>query len=226
MPLRKHTHVLPRMLPGCWDSPGLVFDFCCKGRLTNLGTNGSGGYNLVTREEQPGESRHGESPKVIGASARTGSGIRTHTPFRTTDFESVASTVPPSRLGAEHRHRSCIIMVRVGRHRNDPVSIETKLFKLNDTIEALRREENLVAEELDYHRHIDDDAQRDAAVSDDWQDRAFARDTSCRRGPFRKSLSRSGRAAGTTGAEAGQAAEPPGRPMMRPDADPRHSGRT
>ena len=33
----------------------------------------------------------------MGSSARTGSGIRTHTPFRTTDFESVASTVPPSR---------------------------------------------------------------------------------------------------------------------------------
>lgn len=79
-------------------------------------------------------------------------------------------------------------MVRLGRHRNDPVSIETKLFKLNDAIEALRREEDLVAEELRYHRHIDDDAQRDAAVSDDWQDRSFARDTSADVARFEKAL--------------------------------------
>ena len=54
---------------------------------------------------------------------------------------------------------------------------ESRLFKINDAIEALVREEALVAEELRYHRHIDDDAQRDAVVSDDWQDRSFARDT-------------------------------------------------
>ena len=58
------------------------------------------------------------------------------------------------------------------------MSIETKLFKINDAIEALSREEALVAEELRFHRHIDDDAQRDAVVSDDWQDRSFARDSS------------------------------------------------
>lgn len=68
------------------------------------------------------------------------------------------------------------------------MSIETKLFKLNDAIEALRREEDLVAEELRYHRHIDDDAQRDAAVSDDWQDRSFARDTSADVARFEKAL--------------------------------------
>jgi hypothetical protein len=68
------------------------------------------------------------------------------------------------------------------------MSIETKLFKLNDAIEALRREETLVTEELRYHRHIDDDAQRDAAVSDDWQDRSFARDTSADVARFEKAL--------------------------------------
>jgi hypothetical protein len=68
------------------------------------------------------------------------------------------------------------------------MNIETKLFKLNDAIEALRREEDLVAEELRYHRHIDDDAQRDAAVSDDWQDRSFARDTSSDVARFEKAL--------------------------------------
>jgi hypothetical protein len=68
-------------------------------------------------------------------------------------------------------------MVRVGGARDFLMRAETKLFKINDAIEALQREEELVAEELRYHRHIDDDARRDAAVSDDWQDRSFARDT-------------------------------------------------
>ncbi len=53
--------------------------------------------------------------------------------------------------------------------------VEQRLFKLNDEIEALRREERLVAEELRIHRHIDDDAQRDAVVGEDWVDRSFAR---------------------------------------------------
>ena len=69
-------------------------------------------------------------------------------------------------------------MVRNREHRNDLMGIEAKLFKINDAIEALQREEELVAEELRFHRHIDDDAQRDAAVSDDWQDRSFARNSS------------------------------------------------
>jgi hypothetical protein len=58
------------------------------------------------------------------------------------------------------------------------LGIEAKLFKINDAIVALQREEELVTEELRHHRHIDDDARRDAAVSEDWQDRSFARDTS------------------------------------------------
>lgn len=42
--------------------------------------------------------------------------------------------------------------------------IERKLLKINDEIAALAREEQLVAEELVMLRHLDDDAQRDAAV--------------------------------------------------------------
>jgi hypothetical protein len=68
------------------------------------------------------------------------------------------------------------------------MSIETKLFKINDALEALYREEELVNEELRYHRHIDDDAQRDAVVSDDWQDRSFARNTSADVARFEKAL--------------------------------------
>jgi hypothetical protein len=68
------------------------------------------------------------------------------------------------------------------------VGIETKLFRINDAIEELRREEHLVAEELRYHQHIDDDARRDAAISDDWQDRSFARDSSADVARFEKAL--------------------------------------
>jgi len=68
------------------------------------------------------------------------------------------------------------------------MGVEARLFKINDAIEALRREEELVAEELRYHRHIDDDAQRDAAVSDDWQDRSFAKDTSSDVARFERAL--------------------------------------
>ncbi len=56
-------------------------------------------------------------------------------------------------------------------------SLETRIFKLNDAIDALRHEERLVGEELNVHRHLDDDARRDAAVSDHPFDRADARET-------------------------------------------------
>lgn len=42
--------------------------------------------------------------------------------------------------------------------------IHRKLFRLNDRIEELRRESAGVAAELERHRSINDDAQRDAAV--------------------------------------------------------------
>lgn len=55
--------------------------------------------------------------------------------------------------------------------------IERRLFQLNDEIAAVRRAEDLAREELIYHEHLNDDAQRDAAVSDSPIDRADARET-------------------------------------------------
>ena len=53
--------------------------------------------------------------------------------------------------------------------------IEDKLFRLNDEIARLAAEERLVEEELGFHRHLHDDASRDATVSDDPFDREDAR---------------------------------------------------
>jgi len=55
--------------------------------------------------------------------------------------------------------------------------IERKLFKLSDEIATLREAERLAVEELGYHRHLHDDASRDAAVSDSPIDREDARVT-------------------------------------------------
>ena len=55
--------------------------------------------------------------------------------------------------------------------------IERKLFRISDEIEALRRAEQLARDELTYHEHLNDDTQRDAAVSDSPIDRADARET-------------------------------------------------
>lgn len=55
---------------------------------------------------------------------------------------------------------------------------EERVFRLNDQIAALRRDEDLAAEELIMLQHIDDDAQRDAAVSERPIDRGDARETS------------------------------------------------
>ncbi len=46
--------------------------------------------------------------------------------------------------------------------------VESKLFEINDTIAELAEERRLVEAELVHHRHIHDDAVRDAAVSG-WQ---------------------------------------------------------
>ncbi len=66
--------------------------------------------------------------------------------------------------------------------------IEQRLFRLNDEIAALRRDEERVAEELNVHRHLDDDAQRDAAVSNSPIDRADARDTAADVARFESAL--------------------------------------
>jgi hypothetical protein len=54
--------------------------------------------------------------------------------------------------------------------------IERKIMKMNDQLAALREELRLLAEELNYHQHLDDDAQRDAALGDA-EDRALAYET-------------------------------------------------
>jgi hypothetical protein len=54
---------------------------------------------------------------------------------------------------------------------------ERKLFEISDEIESLAEAERLAQEELIYHQHLNDDAQRDAAVSDSPIDRADARET-------------------------------------------------
>ncbi|HEX9853900.1 MAG TPA: hypothetical protein VGC47_01115 [Acidimicrobiia bacterium] len=55
--------------------------------------------------------------------------------------------------------------------------LERKLLRIVDRQAALRESERLVAEELSIHRHLDDDARRDAAVSESPLDRADARET-------------------------------------------------
>lgn len=54
---------------------------------------------------------------------------------------------------------------------------EQRIFQINEQLAELVREEERVFEELQFHRHIDDDAQRDALVSDHPEDRALARQT-------------------------------------------------
>jgi len=56
--------------------------------------------------------------------------------------------------------------------------IERRIFGIGDEIERLREAERLAREELVYHEHLDDDARRDAAVSDSPLDRDDARITS------------------------------------------------
>ena len=54
--------------------------------------------------------------------------------------------------------------------------IERKIMKTNDQLAALREDLRLLTEELNYHQHLDDDAQRDAALGDA-EDRALAYET-------------------------------------------------
>ena len=51
-------------------------------------------------------------------------------------------------------------MTRIGQVKR----VHRKLFRLNEEIAALQAEAGQVAAELEYHRSINDDAQRDAAV--------------------------------------------------------------
>jgi hypothetical protein len=54
---------------------------------------------------------------------------------------------------------------------------EKRLFAIADRLAAIEREVQLARQELTYHQHLDDDAQRDAAVSESPLDRADARET-------------------------------------------------
>ena len=66
--------------------------------------------------------------------------------------------------------------------------IERKLFDIGDEIRALEHAEQLASEELIYHEHLNDDAQRDAAVSEHPIDRADARETAGDVGRFERHL--------------------------------------
>ena len=54
--------------------------------------------------------------------------------------------------------------------------IERKIMRMNDELVNLAEQRRLLAEELVYHQHLDDDAQRDAALGDA-EDRALAYET-------------------------------------------------
>lgn len=80
------------------------------------------------------------------------------------DFESIAYTnfaTPARRLSVWDPDGigdpSDTLLFGLNRTHN-------RLFRLNDQIEAIDREARQVGAELDYHRMINDDAQRDAAV--------------------------------------------------------------
>jgi hypothetical protein len=55
--------------------------------------------------------------------------------------------------------------------------LHRRLFRLNERLARLAEEERRAAAELEVHRHLDDDARRDAAVSGSPIDREDARDT-------------------------------------------------
>ena len=55
--------------------------------------------------------------------------------------------------------------------------VERKLFRINDEIARLTEQQRQAEEELAVHRHLHDDAVRDAVVSDDPFDREDARTT-------------------------------------------------
>jgi hypothetical protein len=65
---------------------------------------------------------------------------------------------------------------------------EKRLFRIADQVAALVAEREQVREELEFHRHIDDDAQRDAAVSGFDEDRLEATSTAADVRRFEKRL--------------------------------------
>jgi len=66
--------------------------------------------------------------------------------------------------------------------------LQKRLFRLTDEIIRIGEEERLTAEELRIHRHLDDDAQRDAIVSEVPLAREDARETAGDVARFRRAL--------------------------------------
>jgi len=66
--------------------------------------------------------------------------------------------------------------------------LHRRLFRLNERLGRLAEDERLAAAELEVHRHLDDDARRDAAVSGNPIDREDARDTAADVARFRRLL--------------------------------------
>ncbi len=67
--------------------------------------------------------------------------------------------------------------------------IERKAFRLRDEIDVLRADEGRLAAEVDYHRHIHDDAHRDA-IAGNADDRAFYGEVKGDLPRFEKALAR------------------------------------
>lgn len=65
---------------------------------------------------------------------------------------------------------------------------ERRLFSIADRMAELAQEEAAVREELSFHRHINDDAQRDAALSDSSFEKMEARLTAADVGRFERRL--------------------------------------
>ena len=89
--------------------------------------------------------------------------------------------------------------------------LQRRLFRLNERLERLAEEERLAVAELEVHRHLDDDARRDAAVSGNPIDREDARDTAADVARFARP---GGRSPGEAAAPRGQARPAAGPPRL------------
>lgn len=66
--------------------------------------------------------------------------------------------------------------------------LEEQLFRIGERLAELTSEERLMSEELTYHRHLNDDATRDAAVSGMPAEAAEARQTEADVARFEREL--------------------------------------
>lgn len=77
--------------------------------------------------------------------------------------------------------------------QNGRMGVPERLFRIIEELKSLDEEEALVRAELEAHRHINDDAVRDAAVSDHYLDLEEAELTSADVARFTTALDRLGR---------------------------------